>query len=379
MPSKYAHTYKWGDRRMLMKRGLFLLLTLISINCGFSNAVEPVEVTSIKTGGIGVEKLDKKFQNWLPTGVVAKGSMLSATWDWIKGGERTVPEGKIPVNHLDRASFAETPADGLSFRWLGHSSVMVEMGGYRIMFDPVFTKYASPVPLFVKRFSDSPISLDELPNIDLVVISHDHYDHLDEAVIKAFVPQNTRFFVTKGVKKYLTDWGIPSHRIEELTWWQQTGFKDLEVICVPARHFSGRGLFNRDETLWAGWVIRGGGKGIYFSGDTGYADHFKVIGDKYGPFDLTMIKIGAYNKDWPDIHVDPEQAVQGHLDARGEVFLPVHWGVFNLAIHPWDEPVIRAVKAAEENGVAITTPEIGVLVDLEKPIINRPWWEGIER
>jgi L-ascorbate metabolism protein UlaG (beta-lactamase superfamily) len=174
------------------------------------------------------------------------------------------------------------------------------------------------------------------------------------------------------------DWGISADRIEELAWWQQTGFKGLEVVCIPARHFSGRGLFNRDETLWAGWVIRGGGKSIYFSGDTGYADHFKVIGDTYGPFDLTMIKIGAYGKDWPDIHVDPEQAVQGHLDAKGGIFLPVHWGVFDLAVHPWEEPIVRAVKAAKEKGVKIATPRIGMLVDMEKPILNESWWEGIE-
>jgi L-ascorbate metabolism protein UlaG (beta-lactamase superfamily) len=309
---------------------------------------------------------------------MAEGSLLSATWDWIKSGEKTVPEGEIPVNRLTRESFAEPSAEGFTFRWLGHSSVMVELGDSRIMFDPVFTKYASPVPMFVKRFSNSPISVDALPDVDLVVISHDHYDHLDKAVIKALKHQNTRFLVTKGVGKYLMDWGISADRIEELVWWQRTGFKDLEVVCVPARHFSGRGLFNRDETLWAGWVIRCGSRSIYLSGDTGYADHFKVIGDTYGPFDLTMIKIGAYGKDWPDIHVDPEQAVQGHLDAKGGVFLPVHWGVFDLAVHPWDEPITRAVKAAKEKGVKIATPEIGMLVDMERPISNELWWEGIE-
>lgn len=351
---------------------------LISVNLGCSHAGERVEGRSIKIGGIGVEKVDGKFQNWLPTQMMVDGSALSATWNWIKGGERTVPEGKIPVNHLDRGSLAGSPAKGLTFRWLGHSSVMIEMGGYRIMFDPVFSKYASPVPLFIKRFSASPISIDEMPAVDLVVISHDHYDHLDKAVIKAFKQNETRFFVTKGVAEYLTDWGISADRIEELSWWQQAGFKDLELICVPARHFSGRSLFNGNETLWAGWVIRSGDKSIYYSGDTGYADHFKVIGENYGPFDLTMIKIGAYGKDWPDIHVDSEQAVRGHMEAKGGVFLPVHWGTFDLALHPWDEPIIKAVKAAKENGVTIATPKIGTLVDLGKPIQNEAWWEEIE-
>ena len=321
---------------------------------------------------------DGTYENWIPTEMIVEGGMASELWKWIIGGERQKPGGEIPVVLLDKDSLNGKPADGLTVRWLGHSSVLIEISGRRVLIDPVFSRYASPVPGFVKRFSKAPISADELKGLDAVVISHDHYDHLDKDAIKSLARSGVPFFVPTGVAAYLQDWGVPAGQIRELTWWEESTLGTLTFICVPARHFSGRGLFTRNDTLWAGWIVQSETRKLYFSGDTGYAEHFKAIGDTYGPFDLTLIKIGAYSDKWPYIHVKPEEAVKAHTDVKGKVFLPVHWGTFTLALHAWDEPIIRAVKAAKQNGVRIVTPIIGELVDIDKPITNRNWWEEVK-
>jgi L-ascorbate metabolism protein UlaG (beta-lactamase superfamily) len=319
-----------------------------------------------------------KYKNWISTQMLADGNYLSATWDWIKGGKRTTPNGDIPVVVLNRKSFPETIHEGLTFSWLGHSSVLLEISGCRILIDPVFSKYASPIPLFVKRFSKPPITAGQFPKVDIVLITHDHYDHLDKNVVKILSRQGSYFLVPEGVGGHLRAWGIPKKKIEELTWWQQTRYNNLSLACVPARHFSGRGLFDRDKTLWAGWVIQSKSKSVYCSGDTGYADHFKAIGEAYGPFDLTIIKVGAYSEKWPEIHINPEEAVQAHIEVQGKLLLPVHWATFNLALHPWDEPIIRTIKAAKKNNVRLTIPFIGEIVNIENTAENKEWWTHIQ-
>ena len=331
----------------------------------------PMMITPIKAG--------TKYENWLPTPMMLAGrSMWSVGWQWIKGGERDKPEVEIPVVSLNQKSFSEAPAEGLTVRWLGHSAALIEMSGQRVLIDPVLNKYASPVPGFAGRFSSSPIRLEDLPRIDTVVISHDHYDHLEKDTIVFLSQRGALFFVPTGVGQHLRAWGILPGQIRELSWWEESPFGRLTFICVPARHFSGRGLFDRDETLWAGWIVRSESKSLYYSGDTGYANHFSAIGERYGPFDLTMIKIGAYNDAWPYIHVKPEEAVKAQVELKGKLFLPVHWGTFTLALHPWDEPIMRAVKAAKENGIRIATPLIGELVDIDKPVSTRTWWEEVK-
>jgi L-ascorbate metabolism protein UlaG (beta-lactamase superfamily) len=327
-------------------------------------------ITPVKSGD--------KYKNWISTQMLSDGNLLSVTWDWIKGGERTTPKGDIPVVALNKKSFTETIHEGLNFWWLGHSSVLLEISGSRILIDPVFSKYASPIPLFAKRFSKPPIAAEQLPEIDIVLITHDHYDHLDKKAVKILSRQGSYFIVPEGVGGHLKAWGIAKRKIRELTWWQKTKYKNLSLACVPARHFSGRGLFDGDKTLWAGWVIQSKSKSVYCSGDTGYADHFKAIGKAYGPFDLTIIKVGAYSEKWPDIHVNPEEAVQAHIELQGIQLLPVHWATFNLALHSWDEPIIRIVKAAKENNVRLTIPFIGEAVNIESAAENKKWWTQIQ-
>ena len=354
---------------------IIVLSTLISENVYADNDMnKKAESNHVITPG----KSGDKYKNWISTQKIADGNYLSATWDWIKGGERTTPNGDIPVVALNKNSFSEKIHEGLTFRWLGHSSVLLEISGCRVLIDPVFSKYASPIPLFVKRFSKSPIIAENLPKVDIVLITHDHYDHLDKNTVIILSRRGCYFLVPKGVGDQLRDWGIPKEKIEELTWWQQTRYNNLSLTCVPARHFSGRGLFDSDKTLWAGWVIQSNSKCVYISGDTGYADHFKAIGEAYGPFDLTIIKVGAYGEKWPEIHINPEEAVQAHIEVKGKRLLPVHWATFNLALHPWDEPIIRTAKAAKENNVRLTTPFIGAFVNIESTTENKEWWINVQ-
>ena len=361
--------------RLIIILLIIVLSTLISEHVYADNDMnKKAESNHVITPG----KSGDKYKNWISTQKIAEGNYLSATWEWIKGGERTTPNGDIPVVALNKKSFPETIHEGLTFSWLGHSSVFLEISGYRVLIDPVFSKYASPIPLFVKRFSKSPITAENLPKVDIVLITHDHYDHLDKNAVKILSRRGCYFLVPQGVGDHLRDWGIPKKKIEEFTWWQQTRYKNLSLTCVPARHFSGRGLFDSDKTLWAGWVIQSNSKCVYISGDTGYADHFKAIREAYGPFDLTIIKVGAYSEQWPEIHINPEEAVQAHIEVKGKLLLPVHWATFNLALHPWDEPIIRTVKAAKENNVRLTTPFIGEFVNIESTTENKEWWINVQ-
>ena len=356
---------------------LLLFILLVSTTCSSVANIEkgssedPSMIAPIKTG--------TKYENWIATPMMLEGSsMLSVGWKWIKGGEREKPEGEIPIVSLNKDSFQGAPAQGLVVRWLGHSSVLIEMSGKRVLVDPILNQYASPVPGVTRRFSKAPVRVEDFPNIDAVVISHDHYDHLEKDTIVFLSKRVTTFFVPIGVGHHLRKWGVPPGQIRELSWWEESRFGTLTFICVPARHFSGRGLFDRNETLWAGWVVRSEAKSLYYSGDTGYSNHFSAIGERYGPFDLTMIKIGAYSDSWPYIHVNPEEAVKAHIELKGKILLPVHWATFTLALHPWDKPIIRAVKEPKKNDVRIVTPLIGELVDIDKPITSRNWWEEVK-
>ncbi len=283
-----------------------------------------------------------------------------------------------PLAPAKPTSAAYTAAAGTYVTWLGHSTCLVRIGGKTLVFDPIFSKRASPFQsIGPKRFTGTPVlGVDQLPPIDAVVISHDHYDHLDYHTIKRLAKTTARFFVPLGVGAHLERWGIGHERISELDWWQQASLANLTFVCTPARHFSGRSLNDRSKTLWASWVIRSRSAAIYFSGDGGYGPHFKAIGEAYGPFDLTMLECGQYDKHWQHIHMTPEDTVQAHQDLGGTYMLPIHWGTFTLAFHTWTDSVERAIAAAKPKGVSVITPALGQTFLVGDPEMSgQRWWQ----
>jgi L-ascorbate metabolism protein UlaG (beta-lactamase superfamily) len=295
------------------------------------------------------------------------------------GKEVREPPKPLPVVAVDPAALAAAPAPGLRAFWIGHASVYVELDGLRVLIDPVFSDYASPFPIGPKRFHPPPIALAALPRIDAVVISHDHYDHLDMATVRTLAARGTVFFVPLGIGAHLERWAVPAAQIRELEWWQEASIGGVRFVCTPTRHYSGRGLTDYRATLWSSWSVLGPQHRFFYSGDTGFSKHFAEIGTKLGPFDMSFVKIGAYGPgdSWHDIHMTPEEAVQAHQQVRGGRTFPVHWGTFNLAFHDWDEPIRRTVKAAAERGVDLVTPRIGQMVAAERAFSPDPWWEAV--
>ena len=303
---------------------------------------------------------------------------------WRMIGERfrsktTHRAPKSPVPKVSRSSegFRELPASGLRVTWLGHSSVLVEIDDYRVLTDPVWSERASPFTFAgPKRFFAPPLPIDQLPDLDVVVISHDHFDHLDKQTIIALKDRVPLFAVPLGVGAHLESWGVDPAKIAEADWWGDIKVGELILTATPARHFSGRSLTSvyQDKTLWSGWSIAGPKHRVYYSGDTAMFPGFTEIGQRLGPFDLTMIEVGAYNAMWPDVHIGPEQAIEAHRMVRGKRMLPVHWGTFDLADHNWTEPAERVIAAAEKADVEVVIPKPGQSFEPDlSPKIAR-WW-----
>ena len=324
---------------------------------------------------------DGAFRNPDATSLATSGSSWTTLRQWLGGHEQRVPPGPLPIVALTRADFARPPASGLRATWLGHSTVLVEIDGARILFDPVWARRASPSSLIgPKRFHEPPLALGDLPTLDAIVASHDHYDHLDRGVVRALArsaaQSRARFVVPLGVGAHLERWGVAADRITELDWSESATVSSLTVTATPARHFSGRGLNDRNHTLWASWSVVGPRHRVFHSGDTGPFPGFADIGAAHGPFDLTLIKIGAYGETWPDIHLTPEQAVDAHGKLRGKLLLPIHWGTFNLAFHAWDEPAERVVVAAAA-GTRLAMPKPGESVEPATARPVEPWWRAV--
>ncbi len=263
-----------------------------------------------------------------------------------------------------------------SVTWFGHSSYLIQLEGKNILVDPVFSETASPVNFIgAKRFKGTDVyTLNDLPYLDAVVLTHDHYDHLDFNVIVQLRSLSVKFYMPLGVGAHLQKWGIEPSRIVELDWWEKVPLSPtLSLTATPARHFSGRGLSDRGKTLWASYVLKADSTNLYLGGDSGYGPHFKEIGAKFGPFDLTILECGQYHPYWPFIHMTPEETVQAHLELNGKVLFPVHWGKFALAFHPWKEPIERLVAEAEALSVVVTTPVIGEPVLLGQ-LPQSKWW-----
>ncbi|MFI1761098.1 MBL fold metallo-hydrolase [Streptomyces sp. NPDC020800] len=330
---------------------------------------------------------DGVFQN--PGGLARtrpSGSMVDLAKVFLDKETRPLraPRGTVPVHPTTLADLAKPPADGLRVTWMGHSSVLAEIDGHRVLFDPVWGERCSPFPFAgPKRLHPVPLPLAALGPVDVVVISHDHYDHLDLPSIKALAGTDTVFAVPLGVGAHLEHWGVSPDRLHELDWHESTRIGGLTLTATPARHFCGRGLRNTQHTLWASWVVSGEEHRIYHSGDTGYFDGFKEIGAEHGPFDTTMIQIGAYSEFWPDIHMTPQEGLRAHLDLQGGVphgvLLPIHWGTFNLAPHAWAEPGEWTRDEAEEVGQAVALPRPGEPFEPTGKLPADRWWRAVSQ
>ncbi|WP_198419371.1 MBL fold metallo-hydrolase [Geomonas terrae] len=289
----------------------------------------------------------------------------------------TVPTGAIPVRKMSREQLLAAP-DNTVFR-LGHSTVLLKLHNAFWLTDPVFSDRASPIsfagPL---RFHKAPISIEELPPIKGVIISHDHYDHLDRRSIVALAKKTEYFMTPPGVGDIIAEWGVPSEKIRQLDWWQSIKIGGVLFAATPSQHFSGRGLFGRNNTQWGSWVMLAPGFRVFFSGDSGYFSGFKRIGDEYGPFDLTMLEAGAYNEHWAGVHMMPEETVQAHIDLKGKVLLPIHNGTFDLSMHRWQEPFERILHLAQARSTRVSMPLMGEPVYALYPANVRRWWAQVD-
>lgn len=304
--------------------------------------------------------------------------VADAVLDGSEYGSPENPGRDIPVVRGDGSVFEEPPATGLRVTWFGHSSMLIEIDGTRVLTDPVWGPSPSPITwVGPQRWYEPPLALESLPAVDAVLISHDHPDHLDYATFEVIKNWDSTFFVPLGVGAHLEYWGVPADRIVELDWWERGAIDGLQLVCTPARHASGRGVLDRNSTLWASWALLGPEHRVFYSGDTGLFDGLKKIGAELGPFDLTVIDAGAYHALWPDWHPGPEQAVLAHQWLRGEFFLPVHWGLFDLAFHGWTEPIERALIAAERAGVQMVLPRPGQSVEPESATPFERWWPDV--
>ncbi len=288
----------------------------------------------------------------------------------------TTPAQPIPVTPIKADELMENISQHTAVYRLGHSTILMELNGEFWMTDPVFSDRASPVQWAgPKRFHPTPIDVDALPNITGIVISHDHYDHLDKGTIKQIHPKVAGFYVPLGVGKHLLDWGVPVEKIHEFDWWQEKQVGNITLVSTPANHFSGRGLTDSNATLWSSWVFKTPQHTLFFSGDSGYFDGFKEIGKRYGPFDLTLMENGAYDKSWQHVHMSPEQSMQAHQDLKGKVMMPIHNGTFDLAFHEWSDPFDRIKQLAKDQSQTLATPQMGQRWLLEDATPQTAWWK----
>ena len=303
-------------------------------------------------------------------------------YEFFKSDSNRKPKESLKHRNLDLKQFANENSEKIKLSWLGHSAFLLNINGKIILLDPMLGQYASPVPLpSLKRYSkELGFSIDEFETIDAVVFSHDHYDHLDYSTIKKIKNKVTHFYVPHGLGNHLNKWGIEQDKITELNWNEKILMDDIEFVCLPALHFSGRGPFNRNSTLWSSWAIKSPYGKIYFSGDSGYGTHLKKIGDNHGPFDIALIDCGQYNDAWKFSHMVPEEAVQASQDLRSKYFMPIHWGGFTLSTHAWTEPVERALSFANSVNQKTITPELGQILYLDQEIEKRTsrWWDDLK-
>lgn len=320
---------------------------------------------------------DGKFKNLTETNVSGKIEWGRTLREYMTTGDKA-PDWSIPVNIITSEAIEKTEDSITKLTWFGHSAIFLELDGKKIFIDPMLGSVPAPHPfLGSSRFNDTlPLAIENLPNLDAVIISHDHYDHLDYGSILKLKDKVAHFYVPLGIAAHLESWGVASEKITEMDWWESTSIDGIELTAAPARHFSGRGIRDRFKTQWSSWVIKGKTSNIYFSGDSGYDTHFKEIGNKFGPFDIAIMECGQYDEQWPLIHMMPEETVQATLDVQGKLLLPIHWGAFKLSLHSWTDPAERVSEAASEKNVNLTTPIVGEAIIIGEKAPNTDWWRA---
>jgi L-ascorbate metabolism protein UlaG (beta-lactamase superfamily) len=323
----------------------------------------------------------RRFLNPLPTSVGGWETLRKALPLYLSNREERVPGTALGPFRTDPGVYATPSASGLRLTWMGHSSTLVEIDGFRILLDPVWDERASPLRWAgPKRFFPAPLKLREMPKLDIVIVSHDHYDHLGEATIRtlARLPamQDTEWITSLGVGEILEEYGVKRRKITELDWTESIGDSSLQITALPSRHFSGRSMFNRFETLWSSFLLKGPKHRVYYGADSGWWPGFAEIGKAYGPFDVTMLEIGAYNDLWKDIHLGPEGALQAFEALGGKgLLMPIHWGLFDLALHSWKQPIERICEIADEKGIALWIPEPGLPTEvIDGAAVRSLWW-----
>lgn len=291
--------------------------------------------------------------------------------------ENAKPKAKLPEITPNLTAFLQ-PAAHTKLIWLGHSSFLINMQQTIILLDPIFSNSAAPVNFAARRFQPPVIALHDLPEIDVVVISHDHYDHLDKNTIRYLQDKPTQFVVPLGVGSHLKGWGIAAAKISELDWWQATSVQGVKFTATPAQHFSGRSL-KANQTLWASWVMQDQQQTVFYSGDTGYDVHFKHIAERFGSIDLALMEVGQYNKAWKAVHMNPSEAAQAFQDLRAKSMIPVHWGMFALSTHSWFDPVQRIQRLASKHNLNVLVPQLGETVNVGQGVMDSSWWKRVLR
>ncbi len=314
------------------------------------------------------------FQNISPTSMKPEGvSYWKMTKEFFKKHPEVAPSFNLPFVKTDLKKInAEEPV----IVWFGHSSYFIRIANKNFLIDPVFSGNAAPVSFMVKAFGGSnEYKAEDMPPIDYLILTHDHYDHLDFKTVRKLKSKVARVICSLGISSHLKHWGYDVNIITELDWWQTMLFEDnIQVIAAPARHFSGRGI-KRGQTLWSSFILKTATHNLYLGGDSGYDAHFKEIGNKYGPFDLAILECGQYNTMWPLIHMMPEETAQAAIDLKAKALLPVHWGKFSLAMHPWNDSIKRVTAAATQLGLPVITPQIGEPINIGGDYSGTNWWE----
>jgi len=325
-------------------------------------------------------RVGKRYMNPVPTSVGSPSTLFKVIALYLKNKAERTPKRKLGPFHTDARIYEKPPESGLRITWFGHSSMLIEIDGVRILTDPVWGPRASPSALVgPKRFQPVPVSLREMPPVDVVAVSHDHYDHLDYPTIRALAKTNVPFVTSLGVGAHLEYWGVQAELITELDWWESYTLPNTGVVltAAPSQHFSGRGLKDRNATLWSSVAVRSPRHSVFFSGDSGLTTEYRSIRERLGPFDVVMLEIGAFHPAWGDIHLGPDNALKAHA-MLGGVFMPVHWGTFALAMHAWDQPAERLLELAPRTDAQLLMPLLGQPAEPAHAEIAKPWWREVD-